>query len=34
MMLAALMAVISLFTLGRNDTDLRLEGTRGEGEMD
>lgn len=33
MMLAALMAVVSLFTLGRNDTDLRLEGTRGEGEM-
>ncbi|AWP09698.1 putative major facilitator superfamily domain-containing protein 5-like [Scophthalmus maximus] len=33
MMLAALMAVVSLFTLGKNDTDLRLEGTRGEGEM-
>uniref|UniRef100_A0A3P9DNS8 Uncharacterized protein n=1 Tax=Maylandia zebra TaxID=106582 RepID=A0A3P9DNS8_9CICH len=28
MMLAALMAVVSLFTLGRNDTDLRLEGNR------
>ncbi|MED6290506.1 Molybdate-anion transporter [Characodon lateralis] len=34
MMLAALMAVISLFTLSRNDTDLRLEGCRGEGEME
>ncbi|XP_061531639.1 molybdate-anion transporter [Phycodurus eques] len=33
MMLAALMAVVSLFTLGRNDSDLRLEGARGEGEM-
>uniref|UniRef100_A0A3P9LWN1 Molybdate-anion transporter n=1 Tax=Oryzias latipes TaxID=8090 RepID=A0A3P9LWN1_ORYLA len=33
MMLAALMAVVSLFTLGRNDADLRLEGTRGDGEM-
>lgn len=33
MMLAALMAVVSLFTLGRNDTDLKLEGSRGEGEM-
>uniref|UniRef100_A0A3Q3GZF7 Molybdate-anion transporter n=1 Tax=Kryptolebias marmoratus TaxID=37003 RepID=A0A3Q3GZF7_KRYMA len=33
MMLAALMAVVSLFTLGRNDTDLRQEGMRGEGEM-
>lgn len=33
MMLAALMAVVSLFTLGRNDADLRLEGTRGEGEL-
>lgn len=32
MMLAALLAVVSLFTLGRNDADLRLEGTRGEGE--
>ncbi|XP_072306020.1 molybdate-anion transporter [Eucyclogobius newberryi] len=32
MMLAALMAVVSLFTFGRNDTELRLEGTR-EGEM-
>ncbi|XP_061663449.1 molybdate-anion transporter [Syngnathoides biaculeatus] len=32
MMLAALMAVVSLFTLGRNDPDLRLEGARGEGE--
>ncbi|XP_037128190.1 molybdate-anion transporter [Syngnathus acus] len=33
MMLAALMAVVSLFALGRNDSDLRLEGTRAEGEM-
>ncbi|XP_028850331.1 molybdate-anion transporter [Denticeps clupeoides] len=33
MMLAALLAVVSLFTLGRNDVDLRLEGTRGEGEI-
>lgn len=33
MMLAALMAVVSLFTFGRNDSDLRLEGTRAEGEM-
>ncbi|KAG7471900.1 hypothetical protein MATL_G00102910 [Megalops atlanticus] len=33
MMLAALLAVISLFTLGRHDADLRLEGTRGEGDM-
>ncbi|XP_008317112.1 molybdate-anion transporter [Cynoglossus semilaevis] len=32
MMLAALMAVVSLFTLGRNDTDLRVEGNRGGGE--
>ncbi|XP_056130455.1 molybdate-anion transporter isoform X1 [Lampris incognitus] len=32
MMLAALLAVVSLFTMGRNDTDLRLEGGRGEGE--
>uniref|UniRef100_A0A8C6T9F4 Molybdate-anion transporter n=1 Tax=Neogobius melanostomus TaxID=47308 RepID=A0A8C6T9F4_9GOBI len=32
MMLAALMAVVSLFTFGRNDTDLRLEDTR-EGEI-
>ena len=32
-MLAALMAVVSLFTLGRNDTELKLEETRGEGEM-
>ncbi|KAJ8397076.1 hypothetical protein AAFF_G00011300 [Aldrovandia affinis] len=33
MMLAALLAVVSLFALGRHDTDLRLEGTRGEGDM-
>ncbi|XP_030625418.1 molybdate-anion transporter [Chanos chanos] len=33
MMLAALLAVVSLFTLGRNDADLRLEGTRGEGDI-
>ncbi|XP_068195524.1 molybdate-anion transporter [Antennarius striatus] len=33
MMLAALMAAVSLFTLGRNDSDLRMEGTRAEGEM-
>ncbi|KAI1892270.1 hypothetical protein AGOR_G00131620 [Albula goreensis] len=33
MMLAALLAVVSLFTLGRNDAELRLEGTRGEGDM-
>lgn len=33
MMLAALLAVVSLFTLGRNDTELRLEGTKGEGEI-
>lgn len=33
MMLAALLAVVSLFTLGKNDTDLRLESPRGEVEM-
>ncbi|CDQ59494.1 unnamed protein product [Oncorhynchus mykiss] len=33
MMLAALLAVVSLFTLGRNDVDLRLEGPKGEGEI-
>ncbi|XP_068606972.1 molybdate-anion transporter [Brachionichthys hirsutus] len=33
MMLAALMAAVSLFTLGRHDSDLKLEGTRAEGEM-
>ncbi|XP_061759308.1 molybdate-anion transporter [Nerophis ophidion] len=33
MMLAALMAVVGLFTIGRNDSDLRLEGAKGEGEM-
>ncbi|XP_062871493.1 molybdate-anion transporter [Trichomycterus rosablanca] len=33
MMLAALLAAVSFFTLGRNDADLRLEGTRGEGEI-
>ncbi|KAI7794571.1 molybdate-anion transporter [Triplophysa rosa] len=34
MMLAALLAVVSLFTVGRNDADLRLEGTRLEGELE
>uniref|UniRef100_A0A3B1IH99 Molybdate-anion transporter n=1 Tax=Astyanax mexicanus TaxID=7994 RepID=A0A3B1IH99_ASTMX len=33
MMLAALLAVVSLFTFGRNDADLRLEETKGEGEI-
>lgn len=33
MMLAALLAVISLFTVGRNDADLRLEGPKLEGEI-
>lgn len=33
MMLAALLAVVSLFTLGRKDMELRLEGARGEGEI-
>ncbi|XP_048840519.1 molybdate-anion transporter [Brienomyrus brachyistius] len=33
MMLAALLAVISLFTLSRHDSDLRLEGVRGEGDI-
>lgn len=33
MMLAALLAAVSLFTLGRNDADLRLDGTKGEGEI-
>uniref|UniRef100_A0A8C1U935 Molybdate-anion transporter n=1 Tax=Cyprinus carpio TaxID=7962 RepID=A0A8C1U935_CYPCA len=33
MMLAALLAVVSLFTVGRNDADLRLEGTKLEGEI-
>lgn len=33
MMLAALLAVVSLFTFGRNDSDLRLEETKGEGEI-
>ncbi|KAJ8347130.1 hypothetical protein SKAU_G00285310 [Synaphobranchus kaupii] len=32
MMIAALLAVVSLFALGRHDADLRLEGTREEGE--
>lgn len=33
MMLAALLAVVSLFTLGRKDMELRLEGARGEDEI-
>ncbi|XP_018616278.1 molybdate-anion transporter [Scleropages formosus] len=33
MMLAALLAVVSLFTLTRQDSDLRLEGARGEGDV-
>lgn len=33
MMLAALFAAVSFFTLGRNDADLRLDGTRSESEI-
>ncbi|KAL4646185.1 molybdate-anion transporter [Arapaima gigas] len=33
MMLAALLAVVSLYTLIRQDSELRLEGTRGEGDI-
>ncbi|XP_030229473.1 molybdate-anion transporter [Gadus morhua] len=32
MMMAALLAMVSLFTLGKNDTELRLEGSRDDGE--
>lgn len=33
MMLVGLLAVVSLLTLSRNDTELKLEGIRGEGEL-
>lgn len=33
MMLAALLAAVSFFTLGKNDADLRLDGSKGEGEI-